>query len=201
MINPIKIIKFRKYYFYEAWKIVVSMNNKCLNIGCGVDIRTGWDNCDVVPRNDSVIKFDILNGADLAWLSDAGYDIIECDHVIGYLNYIQVLAFFKSAYGGLNSGGRLILEFPDIIKVSKKLSDVKNLDQIDEYIEMVRAIYAFDPEDAFDPCFAKKTYIFGWSEPIVVRALNEAGFVNIKADSPKTHGGLLWRDSRIEAIR
>jgi len=180
--------------------IMISINNKCVNIGCGNDIRIGWDNADISPLNDSVISFDISKHEDLMWLSNQSYDIIECNHVIGYLNYVCVVDFFKSCLHALNRDGRLILEFPDVIKISKKVVEISSCD-LDEYIEVIRAFYAFDPKDAMNYSFNKKTYIFGWSEPIVVRALNEAGFGTIKTVNPKTHGRVLWRDSRIEAMK
>ncbi len=180
---------------------MISINRQCLNIGCGQDIRSGWANWDRFPINDKVTSFDITSSVDLETLKNSSFDIIECNHVIGYLNYICVINFFKAAYSALRPCGTLVLEFPDIIKLSKKLLEIHPQKNMDEYIEVMRAYYAFDYKDAFDDKFSSQTYIFGWSTSIVIQALNEVGFVNVKTYSPKTHGRLNWRDTRIEAIK
>jgi hypothetical protein len=169
------------YYFFKIYTTMTAINKKCLNVGCGNDIRLGWINYDAFPINDKVIKFDILSTADLSELAKKKYDIIECNH--------------------LNVGGKLIIEFPDAIKLSKKLSGIQDFSNMDEYIEVIRGIYAYDSNDPFDKNFSKKTYIFGWSVPIVNKALNDAGFICLKSMNPKTHGQLIWRDSRVEACK
>jgi hypothetical protein len=189
------------YYFFKIYTTMTAINKKCLNVGCGNDIRLGWINYDAFPINDKVIKFDILSTADLSELAKKKYDIIECNHVIGYINYICAVNFFKAAYSSLNVGGKLIIEFPDAIKLSKKLSGIQDFSNMDEYIEVIRGIYAYDSNDPFDKNFSKKTYIFGWSVPIVNKALNDAGFICLKSMNPKTHGQLIWRDSRVEACK
>ncbi len=32
----------------------------------------------------------------------------------------------------------------------------------DDYIELIRGIYAYDHIDSFDVNFSKQTYVFGW---------------------------------------
>lgn len=202
---PISKLRNAKYYanhyFFKIQILIMTLNKKCLNVGCGHDVRIGWTNCDVSPINNKVVRFDISLHDDLLNLANQRWDIIECCHVIGYMNYICVLNFFKAAYDALNEGGILILEFPDLIKLSKKVLDIQPNQNVNDYIEVIRAIYAFDLSDAFDDKFSKKTYIFGWSAPLVTKALNEAGFLSVTLKDPKTHGKLIWRDSRIEAIK
>ncbi len=180
----------------------MSLKGNCINIGCGSDVRLGWVNCDLFPANDKVIKFDITSSEDLLWLSDIPSNLIECNHVIGYLNYIQALNFFNAIFSSLTKNGKMIIEFPDIIKISKQL--IENdliLSNNDDYIELIRGIYAFDQSDSYDVNFKKQTYIFGWSSNFVRNMLLNIGFSKVVICKPMTHDKRVWRDSRIEAIK
>ncbi len=195
-----KIIRLRYYYLYKIRNRLVTINKRCINIGCGSDIRDNWINCDFQPHSDAVKKFNILDSKDLEWLSNTEANLIESLHVIGYLNYYQALLFFKSVFLGLKVGGSLVLEFPDIKKISLQLVKSKGED-IDQHIEMIRAIYAFDSVDAFDSNFSKQTYVFGWTGDIVSKELKKIGFKIVKIKKPRTHGRTLWRDVRSEAYK
>ena len=157
----------RKLKYY-----MISKNRTCINIGCGNDIRKGWINCDINPTNNIIKKIDIKNKSDLEWLVNLKTDIIECNHVIGYLNYIQVKNFLITCFKSLNNKGILIIEFPDIIKICKLLIEHDtNETKPDSYIELIRGIYAFDLDDAYNEFFEKKTYVFGWNSKIILNIL------------------------------
>jgi hypothetical protein len=180
----------------------MSINGKCINIGCGSDVRLGWINCDLMPSSDKVKCFNITSQNDLAWLSKTPSKIIECNHVIGYLNYIQALNFFNACFSSLVIKGQLIIEFPDIAKISKQLieNDYSSAN-VDSYIELIRGVYAYDHDDALDANFNKQTYIFGWTGEFVRSALLDIGYSQVQICPPKTHGQRIWRDTRIEAIK
>jgi hypothetical protein len=184
----------------KANHVLSSVKGNCINIGCGQDIRPGWISCDLHPISDSVKRFDITSKNDLTWLAEKKSHIIECNHVIGYLNYTQAYNFFCSCFNSLQNSGKLILEFPDIVKISKKIIEISSSSlNRDEYIELIRAIYAYDYEDAFDEKFDMQTYVFGWSSNFVCKTLTEIGFDKLKIESPKEHSQRDWRDTRIEA--
>jgi predicted SAM-dependent methyltransferase len=191
--------------FIRLWKnsieYIKTMNKVCINIGCGHDIRHGWINCDLIPIDETVIKLDITSKNDLLRLSKYKSDLIVCNHVIGYLNYIQVLNFVNACYEGLNENGKLIFEFPDIIKISNAIInyDYNNL-SLKDYVEIVRGIHAYDFNDIFDEKFDKQTYIFGWSSIFLVKML-ESKFKNIEVKNPLYHNERKWRDVRVEAIK
>lgn len=189
--------------------IFKSINNKissikgtCVNIGCGDDIRSGWINCDLFPKTNSVRRFDIRSSKDLAWLASLNSELIESNHVIGYLNYAQAYNFFKSCYSSLKQSGKLILEFPDITKISNKVIEMdSNLIDRDCYIELMRAIYAYDIDDAYDEKFDMQTYVFGWSGSFISQTLEEIGFNKIYIKLPEEHSKRTWRDTRVEAVK
>jgi hypothetical protein len=139
---------------------------------------------------------------DLNWLSETPSDLIECNHVIGYLNFSQARNLFNAFFHSLVKNGKIVIEFPDIIKISKQLieGDITQIKQ-DEYIELIRGIYAYDHTDAFDVSFSKQTYVFGWSGNFVRNTLIDIGFSQVNICSPKTHERRDWRDTRIEAIK
>lgn len=182
---------------------MIDGNKKCINIGCGTDIRPFWINCDIQPKNNQIIKFDITNFKDLQWLEKQEADLINSDHVIGYLTIAQADMFFNACFNGLKEGGKLILEFPDIQKILQMLSNLnyksENIDY--EYIEVIRAIYAYDNKDAMSTNFDMKTYITGWTTDYLIHRLNLAGFKKIENESPLTHGKRIYRDSRIVALK
>ena len=192
---PMKYINKLKYTF-------MTLKGTCINIGCGADVRFGWENCDLSPINDEVRKLNITSADDLVWLSEISSNFIECNHVIGYLNYIQAQNFFNACFTSLMKNGKMVLEFPDIIKISKQLIENDlTLPNNDNYIELIRGIYAFDHTDAYDVNFNKQTYIFGWSGNCVRNMLLSIGFRQVVICDPMTHGKRVWRDSRIEAIK
>jgi hypothetical protein len=99
----------------------------------------------------------------------------------------------------LRTDGELVMEFPDIVKCSKVI--VKNdAEDLDQYIEGVRGIYAFDMDQIkkkahFTP------YAFGWSAPHLKNVLLETGFTTVRSEDPLTHGARIWRDTRIIATK
>ncbi len=179
------------------------ISKKCINVGCGSDKRLFWINCDLHPADESITHLDITNASDLQWLENQKSDIIACNHVIGYLTIAQAENFFLACYKSLNLGGTLILEFPDIKKISKAIQDLDySSTTIDyEYVELIRAIYAYDQEDAMSIDFKLKTYITGWSDDYLIHRLKLVGFTKILIKEPQTHEGRKYRDSRVEAFK
>jgi len=171
-----------------------------VNLCCGSDIKPGWVNLDLHPVSAKVRRFNLTNESDLQWLSTLNADRIEMHHAISYLNIAQAVAVLNACHASLVQGGELVLEFPDLQKLAAKLATVGE-DNLDEYLELVRAIYAYDVEDAYDPGFDKQTYVFGWSGPILTRFLLQAGFATVRTLRPEKHGPRPWRDTRLVATR
>lgn len=169
-----------------------------INIGCGSDIKSGWMNLDLFPMSDEVIKFDVTNQSDLDMLSSLKCGNILCSHLIGYINRLQAINFLKSCYYSLEPGGRIVLEFPDIVKIAKVISN-PDIDDF-TYHECIRAIYAYDVT-FIDEKIDFATYIFGYSSAYVCKLLDSIGFINIVTLAPLTHEKRDWRDSRIEAFK
>lgn len=175
----------------------------CINIGCGLDIKPFWINCDIHPASKLIKRFDISNSADLNWLKTKRADLITCDHVIGYLTVAQADNFFNACYNCLREGGVFILEFPDLKKILDQLLklDYMSITIDHDYIEIIRAIYAYDQKDAMSTDFNMKTYITGWTSDFLIHRLKLAGFTQFSIENPKTHEQRTYRDTRIEVFK
>ena len=180
----------------------MALGGVSINIGCGEDIRLGWINLDLNPQRDDVRRFDITSADDLKWLALENSKNIECNHAIGYVNFIQAKNLFGACFDSLEKKGRLVIEFPDIVKIANRLIEIDSgSSDIDQYIEAIRGVYAYNHIDAFNPRFSDKTYIFGYSANFVSNLLREIGFSDVKICPSQTHGKCLWRDTRIEAYK
>jgi hypothetical protein len=193
--------------FRHTTDIFLGLFVKRINIGCGRDIKSGWVNLDIVAytQNSSwkpdVKRFDVANKDDLVWLSQQRANLMFISHVIGYLNFIQFKNFLEAAYNGLLPGGELVIEFPCAKKISKKIIEMPMNISREDYIEVVRALYAFDGLDAYLTEFNKKTYIFGYSADFVNKEMMDSGFDEVKILDPKTHGAMIERDVRLSGKR
>ncbi len=188
---------------YKTINVSSGIFKKCLNVGCGNDLRMFWKNCDLSAHSSSIIKFDAKSKDDLLWLRNQKFDIINSDHMIGYLNLGQATQFFAACYDALQPSGKLILEFPDFNKISKKLNnmDYNSSTAEEEYVEIVRAVYAYNSEDAYSLNFDIPTYITAWTPEIISLILKKVGFNSITHGDPLTHGQRNERDTRICALK
>jgi hypothetical protein len=164
-----------------------------LNLGCGEMYIKGWVNIDIDPNVKSDLCCDLLsikNHFNPGMVAE-----IMLLHSVSYLRLWEARIFFKDIYTLLIPGGKLILEFPDIAKCAHAIID--NESKIDQYLESVRAYYAFDMDqikrkDKYQP------YAFGWSAWHISHELKNIGFREVLIEEPLTHGPRIWRDSRIE---
>lgn len=167
-----------------------------IHLGCGSQHWDGWVNIDVSSNSaaDIVLDFrEIKNIFEIQTVEE-----IVMIHSVGYLRLWEARNLFHDIFSLLKIGGKYTMEFPDIVKCSTYL--LKNENNIAEYLEGVRGIYAFDMNQIKNK---EKfgTYLFGWSAWHIQKELHEAGFTSVKIKNPETHGQLFWRDTRIEAIK
>lgn len=167
-----------------------------LNLGCGGMYLPGWVNVDLDPKSHPDLCCD-FQGVRKAFL-DSTVDEILMVHSISYLRLWEARAFFRDALALLKPGAKLTLEFPDIAKCAGAL--INNEGNGPEYLEAVRAIYAFDmtqiqKREPYIP------YAFGWSAWHMSEELKAAGFASVCIEDPQTHGPRVWRDVRVVASK
>ncbi len=192
-------IKLKSYiksllYFLKNKKQSNELKFK-LNLGCGKEYRDGWVNIDIDKSVRTDICCDFINLKQ--HFNPGSVDIIYMIHSISYLNLWEANKFFRDAYDLLNIGGVLDLEFPDILKCSKIILESPDNSN---YIEAVRAIYAFDL-DQIKNKEIYRPYAFGWSGLYMKNVLLEIGFSQIDILEPETHEMRNWRDTRIVAVK
>ncbi len=78
-----------------------------LNLGCGRDIKSGWDNLDCVALEGVQFVHD-LNVLPLPF-EDATYDEINCNNVLEHLDYIRLLGEIHRL---LTPGGIVHIQVP-----------------------------------------------------------------------------------------
>lgn len=166
-----------------------------LHLGCGTNHLAGWVNIDISENSkaDRVMDFQTVKNH----FKKQSVSEVMMIHSISYLRLWEARDFFLDIFSLLSDNGKLTLEFPDIVKCSKVIAGEN---KIENYLEAVRAFYAFDMgqiknRDNYQP------YAFGWSAWHITRELKKTGFSKIIVKDPQTHGPILWRDTRIEAIK
>jgi hypothetical protein len=167
-----------------------------LNLGCGYDYLQGCVNIDMTK--DSLADL-IIDFKDLKSKFEANsVDEILMFHSISYLNLWEARELLEDIYKLLKKDGKIILEFPDVTKCAKTI--LKSRENYPDYIEGVRAIYAFDLT-YLTKRIIYQPYAFGWSDWHLEMELKKIGYKNVISKDPQTHGQLIHRDVRIEACK
>lgn len=165
-----------------------------LHLGCGDDYWPGYVNVDTNQAADSDKCMDFLQIAH-EYAAGSVSEVVMI-HSLSYLRLWEARDLFKDIFRLMETGGRLIIELPDLAKCAQKVLEAEW--DLESYVEAVRGIYAFGlnqiaHRDMYTP------YSFGWSGWHLKYELEKVGFRQITICDPQTHGPKIWRDTRIEA--
>lgn len=164
-----------------------------LNICCGIRIREGWTNIDVVATNGHTP--DIIADARKIPLPDGCADEIMCIHGFEHFYRWEVDDLINEWKRLLKSGGLLVLEMPDLIKccenvISGYVQPGKHPEQFGMW-----GLYG-DPQHG-NPFMGHR---WGWSPKTLRAFLKSHGFVSIADAETQWHpAGRVRRDMRMEA--
>jgi Methyltransferase domain len=163
-----------------------------LHVGCGDDLRPEYVNVDPWnPRADRQVAMQDLD------YPDGSVELIEGAMVLEHLTLTDARRFARRAHQMLAPGGRLVLEVPDLEKVSRLV-----------------LVFASDPEYLEQGAFGLRGFFgeptshmttgdyhkWGYTPGTARRLLTEAGFSEIEISDGLSHGYPL-RDMRIEAVK
>jgi hypothetical protein len=167
-----------------------------LHLGCGQDYWPGYVNVDIGRDALCDVRMDFTRIGE-RYPHDSVAEVVLI-HSLSYLRLWQARDLFTELYRILVRGGGLIIELPDLAKCAKKALTCEG--NLTEYLEAVRALYAFDMDH-----IAQRTmftpYAFGWSSWHLKRELEKAGFRHVTVCDPRTHEQRTWRDTRLEAVK
>lgn len=170
-----------------------------LNLGCGEKIyptKEGWINVDLGPNPDVDLRVDVRHVN--KHLGDNVADEIHAYHVIEHFFPKELPSILSGWYETLKPGGKICLELPDMIKMSKNILQLETTGNPDSWLELgLTGFYGDYSGDYGDPMnnFHKWAYTF----KTLSKILESVGFVNCAEEKPVTHR---WqRDFRIVAYK
>ena len=193
----IKFLFKKRYSTSEILKKKSNDGPLRLHLGCGNVHLDDWINIDVTDKSMADLVMDFKNIKNN--FQPGSVREILMIHSISYLRLWEARDLFSDVFSLLEPNGRLILEFPDVIKCATAITTDNKL-TVEHYLEAVRAFYAFDMEEIKEKA-AYVPYAFGWSGWHISRELENIGFSNIAVSDPQTHNQRTWRDTRVEAIK
>ena len=167
-----------------------------LHLGTGEDYWPNWVNIDSSPNAVCDLRMDFTQIRER--YDDNSIAEVAMIHSLSYLRLWQARKLFVDIYTLLLPGGRLIIELPDLAKCA--IHALKNENNIGEYLEAVRGLYAFDMNQ-IENCDMFTPYAFGWAGWHLKKELEHIGFVQVMLSEPRTHGPRSWRDIRVEATK
>jgi predicted SAM-dependent methyltransferase len=153
---------------------------KKLHIGCGDNILTGWLNSDLYPAAHGVLHLDATRGFPF---EDGVFHYVFSEHMIEHITFSQGASMLAECFRVLGPGGLVRIATPDLAFLLGLCSAEKSEAQT-RYVRW--AIESFVPEaTANDEVFVLNNFVRNWghqfiySESVLCRALESAGFVNI----------------------
>lgn len=168
-----------------------------LNLGCGRTPRDGWYNIDIqsnpMAKRAPDLLCDVTKGIPLP---DGCAVEVEAIHLWEHIYRWDCDSVIVEWARLLRSGGKLVLEMPDLIKCCRNILEGKEGKKHPDQLGMW-GLYG-DPRDK-DQFMCHR---WAWTFRTLAPFLTAAGFVEIVETIPQHHRvGALIRDFRIEAIK
>jgi predicted SAM-dependent methyltransferase len=161
-----------------------------LHLACGKHVLDGWVNVDIARHPAAPREPDIMADVTSIPLDDAVADEIMAIHVFEHFYRWEVDGLLKEWGRLLKSGGRLVMEMPDIIKAARNLLDGKG-DQM--------AMWPIYGDQTLENPFMCHRY--GWTFKTIKPVLEQAGFRDVTLHFPEWHKRRNDRDFRVECVK
>jgi hypothetical protein len=187
----------RLYFFFSQQKKKL----RKLHLGCG-NIHLPWGegyiNIDISPNSAADMVFNIQKIG--KYFRSGSVSEILIIHTISYLRLFDARHFLLACFNILETGGKLIAEFPDVVKCSEIIITNNNIEKDEsQYIEGIRGLYAFDLAQIKNK-IPYVPYAFGWSANHMKYELTKIGFKSVSISDGNMHERP-QRDTRIVALK
>jgi predicted SAM-dependent methyltransferase len=168
-----------------------------LNVCCGRQVLEGWTNIDVAQSPETKKVPDLFAPATKIPLPDGCAEEVMVIHGFEHLYRWECDAALEEWKRLLKSGGRLILELPDLYKCCQNILSGFTIFDRDPDQYSYWGLYG-DPRTQ-DPFM---THRWGWTPKTLRKILQEHGFHNILDAATQWHpAGRINRDMRMEAFK
>jgi SAM-dependent methyltransferase len=163
-----------------------------LHVGCGSDLKPGYVNIDEFnPKADVKMPLQKLD------YPDGSLDAVEGYMVIEHLDPQDAVAFVRNVHRMLAPGGRLILECPDLEKVSRlALVFADDTEYMRKGAFGLRGFFG----EPTDHMVTGDYHKWGYTPASALRLLREGGFSKCSVSDAYSHCYPL-RDLRMEAVK
>ena len=175
---------------------------KKLNLGCGKEKKKGYINID----SNTHVKPDIIDDAiTLSKFEDNSADVIECYHLLEHLTLRDAKKALRTWFRVLKSGGKLIMELPNLKKCCELLMTKtdKELDDGLGYNLAIIGIYGWPPDIKKNP--EGQQHKWGWTPHSLSKELSKVGFEKIggtdQIEQKWRKAYKVRRDMRMEAVK
>ncbi len=165
-----------------------------INIGCGLKYMEGYLNIDISEKSNADVIGNIM---EIFFKPDSVSEFLMY-HFIEHLDRFNAEKLMAKLYSELKKDGRLIIECPDLLKVSKLI--IKNRKKLDELENGAYGFRGFFGEP-FENMPVFDYHKWGYTEFTLSEKLKKIGFDKIKIEKPLSHGQRSNRDLRIVAIK
>ena len=163
-----------------------------LNVGCGHRRLPGYTGIDVVERP----SVDLVAPAGKIPLPDGCAEEVMAIHLVEHFYEREVPDLLKEWHRLLQSGGRLVLEMPDLRKAAANLlTDLR----IGKHPDQAHMWAIYGDATLRDPYMMHKA---GWWYSRLEPVVRQAGFTSIRERVTQFHpAGRDHRDFRLEAVK
>lgn len=139
-----------------------------LNLGCGEDLKEGYINCDLYPKNNKVRNVD----CQFLPFADDSIDEILASHLIEHFPFPKIGPMLNEWFRALKHGGKLVLETPDAYHTYKTFVEKPDL-----RLMLYGHLHAFPMEPG-------NAHYFLFTEDQLFWMLQQAGFRKCRRIQP-----------------
>jgi predicted SAM-dependent methyltransferase len=155
-----------------------------VTLGTGTNVRPGWINTDYEPLSKEVLYVDATKRLPFP---ERFVDYFHTEHMIEHIPLHSTQFILSECYRTLKPGGKIRIATPDIMKLSRLLTDPNALDVV-EYTKWALEHVPPKVEDStpLTPCMVFNNFMRNWGhqfifdEPTLKGLLIKAGFASVR---------------------